>query len=226
MDQLHGKKGDTMFRCGLLATTALVIVGSLSFLAAQSAAVARAPTLGPERNRNQEFLCNYGELPVSGFSYYAYSRGSEFFSGWTHVAVPVVGHGQTVRRITVAEGESRSPNGTQFLAGIYSNTASGLPGYPIAVGIAKAPPSCRKVHVQIASTTLEPNTKYWIEETAPRDLPQSKRPSHRFTHVYWATDSRTRPKAYVQSHYYSSFHSYSYTTPWTRQPVSPFFKLK
>jgi hypothetical protein len=215
-----------MFKKGLLVTTALVVVGSLSFFAAQSATAANPHAVVPERDRNQEFLCDYGGFPVSDYSYRAYSQGSDFFSGWKHVAVPYTGHGQTISRITVAEGVSRQPNHLKFAAGIYSNTASGLPGNAIAVGIGEAPNTCARVNVAIPSTTLEPNTKYWIEETAPLDSPQSKRPPRNFIHVYWAKSSRTKPRAYVQSHYYSSAHSYSYTTPWKKQSGSPYFKLK
>jgi hypothetical protein len=215
-----------MFRCGLLLTTAIVVVGTLSFVAAQSAEAARALTAGPLRDRNREFMCSYGSLPVSGYSFRS-SYSSYFFSGWKDVAVPIVGRGQTVKSITVGEGQSAHTHGAHFSAGIYSDAASGIPGAAIAVGAGKAPKSCGRVNIPIAPTTLRRGTTYWIEETIP--LARRSRRDHEDrtnTQVYWAINPHTKHRAYEQHGYYSSASGNASSSPWTEQSAGPYFKLK
>jgi hypothetical protein len=211
-----------MFKCGLLATTALVIVGSLSFLAAQSAAVAQPPTAGTERDRNKEFLCSYGNFEVS------YNRDADsgaFYIMWNHVATPIKGHGKTVSRIIVREAmeQSASRLSNEFSAGIYSNTASGFPGKQIAAGVGNAPQKCGIVTVSIDPTMLKKNTTYWVEETQYAQ-------KHSNSKVFWAADPKVKNKAYVQHHfssyYYNSQGFDSSTAPWQKQHSGPYLKVK
>ncbi|HEX4158060.1 MAG TPA: hypothetical protein VHY79_06265 [Rhizomicrobium sp.] len=214
-----------MFKNGLLATTAIVVVGTFSFVAAQSAALARPATAGLERDKNREFLCSYGSFAVSGYNFRFSS--SYFVSGWTHVAVPIVGRGQTVKSITVGEARGSHTHGAEFTAGIYSNSASGSPGAAISVGRGKAPKSCRRVNVPIAPTTLERGTTYWVEETVALARRAKggfgDRPHAQF---FWAVNPRTTHKAYVQSGSYSSASNGGFSTSWIAQSQGPYFKLK
>lgn len=218
-----------MFRCGLLVTTALVIAGSFSFLAAQSAVMAGPVKAGVARDRNKEFMHTYGagrgwpcgekHFVVSTYDQNFSSGSSE--SAWTHVAVPITGHGNTVDRIVVREGYS-SEFDALFSAGIHSNTPSGVPGKLIAGGTGKARPFCGKVRVNIPPTKLSRNTIYWIEETTPGYANPSK------TAVYWKVDPHRKSHAYSQAHFYHWSHSSggSYTSPWGELTEAPYFRLK
>lgn len=208
-----------MFRCGLLATTAFVVVGTLSFLAARSAAVAQSGSLAVGRDRNVEFLCAYGGIAIdefgSGSSYYSTN------SGWTHVAFPIVGRGRTVTRITVREARESLRSHGIFSAGIYSNASGGIPGNPISVGRGKAGVHCGKVTISIYPTTLERNKKYWVEETIP-----ALRHWDRGYVELWATDPRAKHNAYVQYHHYSGLRQSSYTLPWTESTAGVYVRIK
>jgi hypothetical protein len=209
-----------MFKCELLATTAIVVVGSLSSFAAQSGAVARAVSAGPGRDRNSDFLCSYGQLSVYAFETGG-SSGSSSYVGWQHVAVPIVGHGRTVSRITVRE-QNVGDGGGHFSIGIYSDTPSGLPGNLISGGKAKASTNCGPVRVRIAPTTLARNKPYWVEETVS------------WPHIWgneravgWASEHVSKRKAYEQYYMRSCCSSSSsYTSPWTEQSAGPWFILR
>jgi hypothetical protein len=164
------------------------------------------------------------------FYYYDFSNSSSS-STWQRVAVPVTGHGQTVRRIKVMEAQAGGTSYSAFSAGIYSNTASGLPGNAIAVGKGKIGPSCGPVKVSIPRTTLKSNQKYWIEErtSVPRTCGRYSSICHSFAGLYWEADPNTKRKAYVQTYRNSCSAGgscSSYTSPWTKQKTGPFFRLK
>jgi hypothetical protein len=205
-----------MFKSGLLATTAFVVVGSLSFAATQISA--RAANTGATQDRNREFLCTYGQFDVSSYSSWP---SSSILRGWTHVAVPIVGRGKTVDRIIVREGSGGHKDGGEFSAGIYSNSPSGLPGRLIAGGTGRPSKHCGHAQVSIAPTRLKWNKAYWVEERVP--LQGSK------VDDYWAINPRAANKAYEQSYYYyysDSGHSYSSTSPWTQQSAGPWVNLR
>ena len=207
-----------MFRSRLLATTAFVVVGSMSFLVAQSGAVARPVTLGPNRDRNAAFLCTYGAFDVSYFRE-GRSGGSSFYLTWTHVAVPLKGRGQTVSRIIVKEADYARKR-AQFSAGIYGSSAHGKPGNLIAGGTGQAVPGkCSDVTIPITPTKLSEKTNYWLEETVQHNYKYS-----------WAVDPATKHKAYLQKHFSSSYWNsggfHSSTTPWTKQNSGPWFRLR
>jgi hypothetical protein len=209
-----------MFRMGLLTSTAMTAVALLLSGAPDEAyAQTRMDVAG--RDANARFLCTYGQFRVSAFT----SEGSGYFvSAWVRVAVPVTGHGQTVRRIRVIEAQGSALSNSAFSAGIYSNTPSGFPGLLIAGGKGQIGPTCGPVMISIPPTTLMPNTKYWIEETA------HARDSSSSTVVNWEANPNTKHKAYVQDHRFfvssGCSCSSSYTSPWTKQAKGPYFKLK
>jgi hypothetical protein len=115
-----------MFKIGLLATTAFVVVGSLSFAAAYARLPVR-PLSGKvaTHDRNHEFLCTYGQLSISAFQR---SISSSNYSTWTHVAVPVVGHGKTIHQITVKEAQSRYTSGSGLRSVFTAIPEPELPG--------------------------------------------------------------------------------------------------
>lgn len=92
-----------------------------------------------------------------------------FSSQWTHVAVPVTGHGRAVDRIVVEESHT-SNRGSKyaFAAGIYASSQKGLPGKLIARASGKASSKCGLVTISIAPTTLQRTTTYWVEEKVHR----------------------------------------------------------
>ncbi|HEX4159288.1 MAG TPA: hypothetical protein VHY79_12515 [Rhizomicrobium sp.] len=209
-----------MIRKVLFVTTAIVAVGTLSFFAAQSAAVARPVTAIIGRDRNREFLCTYGQLKVSQFES---EDESSLFSAWTHVAVPFVGRGQTIHGIIIKQAHGSSTMSAQFSAGIYSNTPSGFPGKRLARGTALAPATCLDVKFPIKPTTLKRGATYWIEETAPP-------PNHSTNSTYLAVaPHKSKRRAYVQTHYYSNNASSqitSSTSPWIPQSVDLHVRLR
>ena len=210
-----------MFKCSLLATTALIVAGTLSFAAAHSAPPARPLHAGPTRDRNDQFLCTYGQFPVSwqwgGSSASLYSR-------WEHMAVPITGRGQTVSRILVKEGHPSGTYSANFSAGIYSDTASGLPGRLIAGGTARSNKNCRAVGVPISPTKLERRKRYWIEEQVP--LPHWGDVNQ----AYWATNPKKKHKAYQQTHWFATNSSTGSTTsstsPWTEMSAGPYAAVR
>jgi hypothetical protein len=208
-----------MFRNGLLVTTAMVIVGSLSFLAAQSAAIARPVTDGTSRDVNSEFLANYG--PFSVYTS-AYSSSGSRHSRWRHLAVPITGRGTTVRSIVVREEAERGTCSKLLSAGIYSNTASNLPGRQIAGGKSKLARHWQSVTIPITPTNLLNKTKYWVEETVPWN-----RCYYAENLAAWKVRPHARRHAYVQTHFFhsSGFESSSSTSPWTKKPSGPWLRV-
>ncbi len=209
-----------MFRKGLLFTTALIIAASISVAAAQPAASdgIRMRDSVARRDANEEFLCNYGALSVS---HVFTSYSGDTYSKWTHVAVPITGKGKTVQTIVVKEKLARysSLETPMVSAGVYSNTASGLPGKQIAGGSAKIFNNCTKVKVSIPPTKLLKNTRYWIEETLPKPFSATNLAT-------WQDDPHAKQHAYTQSHIYSSVYSVSSTTAWTMRAKGPWFRVR
>lgn len=239
-----------MFRTGLLISTAMTAV-TLLLSGTPTGAYAQTDMHTASQDSNARFLCTYGQLKVltnssdGGFSYSS--------SSWSHVAVPVTGHGQTVRSIRVIEKvgyPSDSTSTHSFTVGIYSNSPRGLPGKPIAVGTGRSGLTCGPVTIPIAATSLKRNTKYWIEERALRHRLRCPEPlqadgEHRRRRhgpglcsnshsgpaiVDWFADPKTKRKAYVQNHRFSWYNStnssVSYTSPWKRQTTGPYLRLK
>ncbi|HEX4159286.1 MAG TPA: hypothetical protein VHY79_12505 [Rhizomicrobium sp.] len=212
-----------MFRSGLLVTTAIVAAGSLSFFAAQAAAFAQSAgaDIAAGRDANQEFLCNYGQLSVS-----RYFGGSSAIlsSSSQHVAFPVTGRGKNIKRIIVMEQLGPNTSSATFSAGIYSNTASGVPGQVLSGGWGRAPRRCRPATVSIAPVRLKRKQTYWVEERAP--FPDWDNENV----VYWAACPKTKRKAYVQTHTYyfnqATGSSASYSTPWMPQSTGVYVRLK
>jgi hypothetical protein len=202
-----------MFRKALLTTTAIVIVGSLS----QYAAIGRPLTTGAERDRNKDFLCAYGHNRVSATNSYFDSNTTT----WTHVAIPIIGRGQTVDSITVKDARSNYYSSGGFSAGIYGNTRGG-PGRLISGGAGKAPNHCGSVKIAIRPITLKKGKRYWVEEAAVQPPMYSK------NEMFWAIDPKRKQVAYSQFHRRRSSSSYSSssTTPWSPQSTAPYVRLK
>jgi len=212
-----------MFKMGLLMSSAMTAVALLVSPALHAASV-RTDMRIASRDANTTFLCTYGGFRVSS-SYFSES-GFGFHAQWNRVAVPVRGRGQTVSRIRVIESLATGSPNSSFTVGIYSNTASGLPGNAIAIGLGRAGPTCGPVKVSITPTTLKRHTTYWIEESA-RAVSQSS------VTVSWMANPDTGRKAYVQHHRYtycssraSNCSNSSYTSPWTKQGKGPYFSLR
>jgi hypothetical protein len=203
-----------MLRMGLLTSTAMTAV-TLLLSGAPSPAHGQPLSSGSGRDRNHEFLCTYGQFDV--FYSHSANSGSGVHTAWTHVAVPVTGHGKLVHRIVVQEGKSSKSVDGKFSAGIYSNTASGLPGNLIAGGAATASSHCTEVGIPINPTKLQDKKTYWIVEQA-RQQGRVKRKLH------WAVNPKTKQKAYVQRYNSSSFQSH--TSPWMEQALGPWVKLQ
>lgn len=220
-----------MLKKNLLLTTAFVVVGTLSFLAARSAAVAAPVKIGAARDRNSEFLhtysasgshasCPHGQIDVLA---YLDDCCSETYSAWFHVAVPITGTGKTVDRILVEDGVNSSwGSNTTFSVGIHASNRDGFPGKLIVGNTATALPNCGKITVPITPTRLKRKTRYWIEEAIPAPHRVSSG-----TEVYWQLAPNSRRKAYLQSHYWQEFSSVSQSTtsPWQLQSGAPFFRL-
>jgi len=217
-----------MFKMGLLTSSAMTAV-TLLLSGAATGAYAQSGMHIADRDANARFLCTYGNFLVSSF--YFDDDNSSYSYAWRHVAVRVTGHGQTVRRIKVIEAQSAGTSHSAFTVGIYSNTASGLPGNAIAVGNGKIGPSCGPVAVSIPRTTLQRNQKYWIEEqtSIAKNCSQHSSYCSSFAGLYWQADPKTKRKAYVQTyHLYSCAGGIcsSSTSPWTKQTKGPYFRLK
>lgn len=213
--------GSTMFKMGLRTSTAMTAVALL--LSGADAAQARTAMHVVNRDANARFLCTYGHFTVR----FASNQQSGFFSsGWSDVAVPVVGHGQTVSSIKVMEAQSRFTNTSRFSAGIYSNSRFGRPGKLIAGGTGRAvgpSSSCGPVTVSITPTTLKPNTKYWIEET-----PEPSRNGGSIIELYWYANPKAKHEAFVRTHSRtcSSGSCSHHTSKWKKQSMGPWFKLR
>jgi hypothetical protein len=199
-------------RCLFLVTTALVLVGWVAVPAA-----ADAPLNSHQHDVNGEFLCNYG-FSITRFNFFSSGASS---SSWTHVAVPIIGTGKTVRKILVKESKGLQIGSSQFTVGIYSNTASGVPGTLIAKGTQRAPDKCSWIGVSIAPTMLNQGTKYWVEETIKNFWQYSNA-------VLWATDPNAKESAYKQHHHFvSNFERHSSsTTGWESLSAGAYLRLK
>jgi len=220
--------GNIMFKMGLLTSSAMTAV-TLLLSGAPTGSYAQTDMHVAARDANGRFLCTYGNFLVSSF--YFDDSNSSYHYAWQHVAAPVTGHGQTVSLIRVIEAQSAGTSHSAFTVGIYSNTASGLPGKAIAVGKGKIGTICGPVKVSIPRTTLKSNQKYWIEErtSIPKNCSQHSTFCSSHAGLYWEADPNSKRKAYVQTyHHYvgPTGSSSSSTSPWTKQTKGPFFKLK
>jgi hypothetical protein len=202
-----------MFRRILLVTTAL-IAASISAVEAQAApSASRMRESVANRDVNDEFLCSYGYFDAY---YKSASVSDQAFYSWVHVAVPITGHGKTVSRIIVRDYQFKRV-AHNFSASIYSNTPSGVPGSPIAGGVAAASSKCADITVSIPPVKLENRKKYWVVEEAA--------PGLRKNAVLWAINPKSRRRAYEQRYFSSSFTS-GYTSPWYEQSAGPYVKVK
>jgi len=211
-----------MFRNGLLISTAMTAV-TLLLSGTPTGASAQTDMHVADRDANARFLCTYGKFDVSYVS--SSSEGSEYLYS-RRVAVPVVGRGQTVKQIIVMEGINRFGAGFRFSAGIYSNSARGRPGKLIAGGTGSAhypSSSCQQVTISIPLTTLQPKTKYWIEENAPSGVFTD-------TRLYWYINPKEKKNAFAKTYLHSCTSSsvcHTNKTHWTRQTgPGPWFNLK
>ena len=187
----------------LIATTALVGVASL----------AMAATL-PDRqtasahgglNTNEEFLCNYGfQLQTTFYS------GLDYSSTYDRAATPVIGKGESVNEITVADSSTNSTTG-EFLVSIYTSHL-GKPATKLVSAYAW-PTGCGRVHVPISSIKLESGKKYWIVQRALLPFDQSSGTNS----FLWLYDKNRTHGALSQSgrEFCSSGSCYSYPGPWT-----------
>ena len=164
---------------------------------------------------NDRFLCTYGAFRVS---YYRDANSGSFHETWTHVAVPITGRGKTVSRIVLEEKKNAKSHDGKFSAGIYSNTASGLPGNMIAGGAASATGRCATVEIPISPLQLQAKQTYWIVEQA------YQQGNHLPRDISWVVDPATKRKAYVQRH--SSSSASRYTSPWKEQSQGPYVRVK
>jgi hypothetical protein len=209
-----------MFRKNLLVSSAL-IAASISGAMAQPAVTAGPIMQGSvaHRDTNREFLCTYG-------SFYVGSSTQRYSSYWTHVAVPIPGHGKIVSKIEVMESPSAGTQSNAFSIGIYSNTANGIPGALItgAIGRANGPANaCRKVTIPVPPTFLTRGKTYWVEESVPNC-------GHNcYNAVNWYIDPKRRRDAYEQDYYFlssSSYSSSSSTSPWKKLNGGPYLKVR
>jgi hypothetical protein len=218
-----------MLRINLLLTTAFVVATALSSVAAPSIAVAQPAAAASGRDSNSEFLHNYGCAEGAYVVDAFWSSYSGWLTSyWEHVAVPIIGRGQTVHEIVVKEGyrvSSQFPNDNNFSIGIYTNSVKGFPGQLLAGGSGVARRAdCGPVTISIPATKLSRRKKYWIEETTiagHRDYSSS------LNDVIWDLAPNSKPKAYKQNGYFDYHSGYtSSITPWTQLPGKPYFRLK
>jgi hypothetical protein len=227
---------ENMLRTWLLATTILMIAGSVSFsrgeageksagqprgiaMSAAGGADNRASALqtrlefgNPGRDRNRDFLCTYGyEVYYSKHCFSGSCHGQS-----QHYAVPIRGKGKSVTEIIVTDSPvSGSPS---FNVGIYENM-KGKPGTPIASGTGQALGSCIRNKVVIPKTFLVAGKKYWVEERTTRPTRQG------INAVSWGYNPNARHDALYQ--HYSYFSSSGTLSEWL--PVSgpaPFAKVQ
>jgi hypothetical protein len=206
-----------MFKLGLLTSTAMTAV-ALLLSGAPTGAYAQTDMHVASQDPNTRFLCTYGKFLVSAYS--ANRGSSDWFAHWTDVAVPVIGHGQTVTSIRVIEAAGSVTYNSSFSAGIYSNTASGYPGNLIAGGKGRASRTCGRVKIPISPTTLKPKTRYWIVEATQAVSNSSSNT------LYWIANPNTKRKAYVKYRHFGYSSGSSYSTPWTEQPMGPYLNLR
>jgi len=119
------------------------------------------------KDRNAQFLSWYG-YTVSGYSYYSSSdSGVTLWSGYTRIAIPIVGSGKAVSTIRVPEVSG------EFTVVLYTD-AGGVPGTPISgatdsgTGTGSGYCCTQLLTVPIHPTTLNSATQYWLVETGVR----------------------------------------------------------
>lgn len=206
-----------MFKKSLLTTTAMVVVGTLSSIATLVSAAAQPLRVAHGRDRNREFLCQYGSFEVSRRNE---ADSGSYSGGFQRVAMPILGRGQTVHRIIVKNGS----NGyrPKFAVKLRASDSHGLPGKELARGHGISPEMCNEVLVRIHPTVLENGRTYWVEETVPV-------PNYETNSTYWAIDPKATVNAYMESYYRHSVSSSlqsSSMTPWTKQHKGVYVRLK
>ena len=140
----------------LIATTALVCVTSL---ATAGTLPGRQAGSGHSRlDANQEFLCNYG------FKIHSSNVDDFFFYSWERAATPIIGTGNPVNEIIVADGPSAGSSHSGFQVAIYTSHL-GKPKTKL-VSVSATQPGCGRVKVPISPITLEKGKKYWIVQSA------------------------------------------------------------
>jgi hypothetical protein len=204
-----------MLKSWLLATTILIVVGSVSFSTSEAggAFTGQAPLNfgNHSRDRNSEFLCTYGY----NVFYTAGRESGSSYIYWRQYAVPITGKGTAVTEIIVTD-EPRTGS-SSFKVGIYTNSG-GKPGGLIADGHGKAKGSCLLTTATIPKTFLAAGKRYWVVETAPLR-------SRGTNSVIWGYKPKAKQNAYYQS--YSANSSSSSLSDWL--PVSgpaPFAQVK
>jgi|SRR5579862_3593425 len=196
-----------MFRMGLLTSTAMTAV---TLLLSGAPTQAQTDMHVTSRDPNSRFLCTYGGFRV--YDWWASWSGESRWE-WGRAAVPITGHGETVSRIRVIEAPGSSGR-ADFSIGIYSNSPSGFPGNPIAVGTGKVGETCGPVKVSITPTKLKRNTRYWIEEQVHAKY------SGVGVEVAWIAHPTTKRRGY------SRFASSSSAGHWQSSSYGPYLKLR
>jgi hypothetical protein len=152
----------------LFTTTALVAIGSL---AVGSVPANSASRIDPPPNANLTFLCDYG-FPVYNSAACLSSSCLNFNEEWQRAAVPVVGKGQSVLEIDVANKADPSSieDGVYVSVALYSS-ARNRPGTKLT-SASNYVQGCGRIKTPIAPTYLEKGKKYWIVESAafPSDV--------------------------------------------------------
>lgn len=145
----------------LVLTTALISVGSL--------ALGRPlPTREPDPgyyglDANQQFMCNYGGFNIR-FSGMGMSGSSPHTYHWNRAAVPVIGKGETVSKIEVADQLTHRTTSSEyagFSVAIYSSSKN--EPFKELVGASATGSGCG-ITVSIPSIQLEKGKKYWVVE--------------------------------------------------------------
>jgi len=169
------------------------------------------------KDRNAQFLSWYG-YNVSSYSSSNPSAGRHqdsgtfYSSGYTRVAIPIVGRGNAVSTIRVPDVSG------EFTVALYTD-AAGVPGEPISsasgsgTGTESGYCCTQLVTVTISPTTLSSGTQYWLVETGAQQ-------SDSKTHSTWLaedTDYTGDGKMLTQYHiFYQRGHHVvtNYTSGW------------
>lgn len=186
----------------LIATTALI--GVATFASAAPLA-AHEPAFV---DANAEFLCNYG---FSIWTKMSSSSGGEWTGDlWVRAATPVIGNGQLISSVIVAN----APDGTtgNLSVAIYTSKRR-KPHQELVDATVGRPRTCERVKVPISPTLLDRGKRYWVVETA---LQPSEGPSDLNT-IQWVYDKKHSQGALWQYGYCSNGACFHYTA-W--KPIS------
>jgi hypothetical protein len=168
---------------------------------------------------NARFLTTYGYTLIDTQSCYYHSQSSHYCaSEIANNAIPFTGAGKKVAEISVPVF---FPSGSEFSVGIYSATASGLPGSEIvgasavANGSGKGGCCWQLTNVPITPTKLNARQKYFLEVRCPPAsttcmggwLPEDSDFKHS-QHDYWHVEEK---ETY---NFGTGTHTYSVSSPW------------